>query len=146
MNTQLPYALLVAAVSFVAYLIAPFAKTAWIALPVAVALMLVTLAALKLLLKGAVSEESMPVVFRKFAQNVGNAALSVAIDKMAQGILADGKIDMAESEQLLKLIDGMEGQEEFREALEAARKDGVITLEESASLEKFIWRLAKGRK
>ena len=145
-NTQLPYALLVAAVSFVAYLIAPFAKTAWIALPVAVALMLVTLAALKLLLKGAVSEESMPVVFRKFAQNVGNAALSVAIDKMAQGILADGKIDMAESEQLLKLIDGMEGQEEFREALEAARKDGVITLEESASLEKFIWRLAKGRK
>ena len=108
--------------------------------------MLVTLAALKLLLKGAVSEESMPVVFRKFAQNVGNAALSVAIDKMAQGILADGKIDMAESEQLLKLIDGMEGQEEFREALEAARKDGVITLEESASLEKFIWRLAKGRK
>ena len=51
-NTQLPYALLVAAVSFVAYIIAPFVKTAWIALPVAIALMLVTLFFLKLILKG----------------------------------------------------------------------------------------------
>ena len=51
-NTQLPYALLVAAVSFVSYIIAPFVKTAWISLPVAVALMLVTLFFLKLVLKG----------------------------------------------------------------------------------------------
>jgi tetracycline resistance efflux pump len=51
-NTQLPYALLVAGVSFVAYIIAPFVKTAWIALPVAIALMLVTLFFLKLILKG----------------------------------------------------------------------------------------------
>ena len=42
-NTQLPYALLVAAVSFVAYLVAPFLKTWHVALPVAIVLMIVTL-------------------------------------------------------------------------------------------------------
>ena len=47
-NTQLPYALLVAAVSFVSYAIAPFVGTAWIALPVAIVLMLATLFLLKL--------------------------------------------------------------------------------------------------
>ena len=51
-NTQLPYALLVAAVSFVAYVAAPFVGTAWVALPLAVALMLATLFFLKLVLKG----------------------------------------------------------------------------------------------
>ena len=42
-STQLPYALTVAGVSFVAYVIAGFVKTAWIALPVAIALMIATL-------------------------------------------------------------------------------------------------------
>ena len=51
-NTQLPYALLVAAVSFVAYAIAPFVGTAWIALPIAVILMLATLFFLRLVLRG----------------------------------------------------------------------------------------------
>ena len=51
-NTQLPYALLVAAVSFVSYIAAPFVGTAWIALPLAVALMLATLFFLKLVLRG----------------------------------------------------------------------------------------------
>ncbi len=46
-NTQLPYALMVAAVSFVSYVIAPFVKSAWIALPIAVALMLATLLAMR---------------------------------------------------------------------------------------------------
>ena len=46
-GTQLPYVTVVAAVSFVAYVIAPFAGTPWIALPVAVILMLVTLGVLK---------------------------------------------------------------------------------------------------
>ncbi len=39
-STQLPYAMTVACVSFVAYVIAAFVKTAWIALPVAVAMMI----------------------------------------------------------------------------------------------------------
>ena len=51
-NTQLPYALTVAAVSFVAYIAAPFVGTVWIALPLAIALMLATLFFLKLILKG----------------------------------------------------------------------------------------------
>jgi len=42
-NTQLPYTLVVAAVSFVAYLIAPFTYSPWVALPIAVGLMLATL-------------------------------------------------------------------------------------------------------
>lgn len=46
-NTQLPYVVTVAAVSFVTYIIAGFVKTAWIALPVGLILMFVTLLMLK---------------------------------------------------------------------------------------------------
>lgn len=46
-NTQLPYALLVAAVTFVSYLIAPVVNNVWISLSIAVVLMLATLAFLK---------------------------------------------------------------------------------------------------
>ena len=42
-STQLPYAMLAAAVSFVTYLVAGFVKTAWIALPVGIVLMVATL-------------------------------------------------------------------------------------------------------
>lgn len=52
-NTQLPYALMVASVSFVAYLIAPFAGTAWISLPLAILLMLATLFFIRLVMRGA---------------------------------------------------------------------------------------------
>ena len=55
-NTQLPYAMLVAAVSFVSYIVAGFVRTAWIALPVAVALMLGTLFVMKLALPRAKAE------------------------------------------------------------------------------------------
>ena len=40
-STQLPYAIVAAAVSFVTYIVAGFVKTAWIALPVGIVLMLV---------------------------------------------------------------------------------------------------------
>ena len=46
-NTQLPYALLVAGVSFVAYIVAPFLKTWKTALPVAIVLMLAVLFVMK---------------------------------------------------------------------------------------------------
>ncbi len=46
-STQIPYAVLAAAVSFVSYLIAGFVKTVWIALPAAVLLMILTLAVLR---------------------------------------------------------------------------------------------------
>ena len=47
-NTQFPYVLVVASVSFVAYVVAPFAGSAWIALPVAVVLMLGALGVMRL--------------------------------------------------------------------------------------------------
>ena len=46
-STQLPYALTVAGVSFVAYIIAGFVKNSWICLPIAIVLMLITLLIIK---------------------------------------------------------------------------------------------------
>lgn len=46
-STQLPYAVLVAAVSFVCYIIAGFVKSAWIALPIAFILMAAVLLVIK---------------------------------------------------------------------------------------------------
>lgn len=42
-TTQLPYAVTAAAVSFISYIIAGFVQSAWIALPIAIALMVVTM-------------------------------------------------------------------------------------------------------
>lgn len=49
-STQLPYALTVAGVSFVSYIIAGFVQSAWISLPISIALMIGTLVVLKLVL------------------------------------------------------------------------------------------------
>lgn len=49
--TQLPYAIVAAAVSFVTYLIAGFCQSAWISLPIGIILMLLTLFIIKLLSK-----------------------------------------------------------------------------------------------
>lgn len=46
-STQLPYAVVAAAVSFVTYIVAGFVQTAWIALPVGIVLMLGTLFVIK---------------------------------------------------------------------------------------------------
>lgn len=46
-STQLPYALTVAGVSFVAYIVAGFVKNVWICLPIAIVLMLATLIIIK---------------------------------------------------------------------------------------------------
>ena len=54
--TQLPYAVTCAAVSFVTYIVAGFVKTAWIALPVGIVLMLGAMLVLKML--GDTVEES----------------------------------------------------------------------------------------
>ena len=47
-STQLPYAILAAAVSFVTYIVAGFVKTAWIAIPVGIVLMLIVLFVIKM--------------------------------------------------------------------------------------------------
>lgn len=46
-STQLPYAMVAAAVSFVTYIIAGFVRTAWIVLPIGIALMIGTLLVIK---------------------------------------------------------------------------------------------------
>lgn len=48
-STQLPYAILAAAVSFVTYIVAGFVKTSWIALPVGIVLMLIVLFVIKMM-------------------------------------------------------------------------------------------------
>ena len=140
-NTQLPYALTVAAVSFAAYIVAPFVGSPWIALPIAVALLVATLFALKLALGGAGSSDSVPGIFRKLSRDVGDRALSAALSRMADSIFADGRIDEAEAERLSALMSGVEGHDAFKSALDAARADGVITPDESRTLEEFISRI-----
>ena len=46
-TTQLPYALLVAAVTFITYIIAGFAQNPWIPLPIGIVLLLVCLFTIK---------------------------------------------------------------------------------------------------
>ena len=144
-NTQLPYAMLVAAVSFVAYLAAPFAGSAWVSLPLAIALMLATLFFMKLMLRGATAIVPMQDVFRRISRHISDQAFAAALDHMAKGILADGRVDYAETEQLMQLLNSIEGQEKFKAALTAARADGVITMDESMNLEGFLRGLT-GRK
>lgn len=48
-STQLPYAITVAVVSFITYIIAGFVQTAWIALPLGIVLMLAVLFTIKIL-------------------------------------------------------------------------------------------------
>ena len=48
-STQLPYAIMAAAVSFVTYIVAGFVKTAWIALQVGIVLMLIVLFVIKMI-------------------------------------------------------------------------------------------------
>ena len=59
-TTQLPYALTVAAVSVVSYIIAGAVQSAWIALPIAIALMLATLQAIRVF-AGVAQKQKMPV-------------------------------------------------------------------------------------
>ncbi|MBQ8397278.1 MAG: Na+/H+ antiporter NhaC family protein [Clostridia bacterium] len=47
-STQMPYALTVAAVSFVAYIVAGFVQSAWIALPIGIVMMIGTLVVIKM--------------------------------------------------------------------------------------------------
>ncbi|MBQ2933771.1 MAG: Na+/H+ antiporter NhaC family protein, partial [Clostridia bacterium] len=55
-STQLPYALTVAGVSFVAYIIAALVKSWFIALPIAIVLMIGVLFIIKLITKNKVAE------------------------------------------------------------------------------------------
>lgn len=56
-TTQLPYAVTAAVVSFVSYIIAGFVQSAWIALPIAIALMVVTMFVIRAV-NGVLKEEA----------------------------------------------------------------------------------------
>jgi len=137
-NTQLPYALTVAAVSFVSYVVAPFVGSAWVALPIAVVLMLATLFALKALLGGRAPYHVLPAVFDRLGKGIEDTAVAAAVASMARRITADGRIDLAETRQLLDQLDRAGAGAAFRKALEDAAADGQITAAESASLMKML--------
>ena len=139
-NTQLPYALLVAAVSFVSYMVAPFVNSAAISLIIAIVLMFAVLFTLKAVL-GRNSE--MPKALGALTHFVGDKAFAAALDKMGRSIMADGKIDYRETNELMAFLRGVDGQDEFKKALADAMADGVITDEESKRLMKFLGELSR---
>ena len=100
---------------------------------------------MRLFLGKSAQSGDIPALSRKFARSISDRALSAALSRMSDSILADGRIDEAEAEQLAQLLEGVEGHDSFKQALAAALADGVITPEESASLETFI-RTITGRR
>jgi hypothetical protein len=139
-NTQLPYALLVASVSFIAYIAAPFIGSAAISLPLAIVLMLAVLFALKAVLG---RNSAMPKALDALTHFVGDKAFAAALDKMGRSIMADGKIDYRETNELMAFLRGVDGQDEFKKALADAMADGVITDEESERIKKFLGELTR---
>ena len=139
-NTQLPYALLVAAVSFVSYMVAPFVNSAVVSLIIAIVLMFAVLFALKAVLG---RNSAMPKALDALTHFVGDKAFAAALDKMGRSIMADGKIDYRETNELMAFLRGVDGQEEFKKALADAMADGVITDEESARLMRFLGELSR---
>ena len=139
-NTQLPYALTVAAVSFIAYMAAPFIGNPGLSLAFATVLLFAALFALKAILGRANAAGAMPAFLENLAKNVRDKAFAATIRRMREKILADGQIDFSEAKQLEEFLQGVEGHEEFRKALDSAMEDGVITAEESRELAKFLGR------
>ena len=133
-NTQLPYALLVAAVSCVSYVIAAFAGSAWVSLPAAVALMLAVLFVTEGLMRRA------PAVVGPALSPVNERALAKVMRAMGKDILFDGKVDLHETEVLQDFFRGLSGEqaEEFRSALERVSADGVITEDESEEIAALV--------
>ena len=138
-NTQLPYAMLVAGVSFVAYMFAPFMNSAAAALAIAVVLLLVVLFAAKALLGGrAGSSGALPESLASLARFASDKAFAASLEKMARGFKADGKVDAREAGELMSFLRGVEGQDAIKKALADAMEDGIITDEESEGLRKFF--------
>ncbi len=136
-NTQLPYALMVAAVSFVSYIVAAYAGTAWIALPFAIILMLAVLFVVRM--RPGVAPVNEPLLAK-----VNDRALAKVLRAMGKDILFDGKVDIRETNVLLDFFRGLGGAkaEEFRSALEKVRADGVITEEESDEIAALVKKYA----
>ena len=142
-NTQLPYALLVAAVSFVSYMVAPFVHSATISLCIAIVLMFVVLFALRAAFANKSIDATLPAALSDMTRFISDKALAAALDKMGRSIMADGKIDYRETNELMAFLRGVDGHAEFKKALADAMADGVITDEESEKLKKFLGELSR---
>ena len=141
-NTQLPYALLCASVSFLGYVFAGFVPNWHLALPVALALMLVVLFAMKLFLGQ--NAESIRLA-DSITASVTERALAKVMRTIGKDILFDNRIDFGETGKLLDILRGLDNEKarKFEAALDAARADGVITEEESVELKKMLRNMAK---
>ena len=141
-GTQLPYALAVAAVSFVAYVLAPFIGNVWLSLGVAVALLFAALFAMKAVLRG---RADLGPVMRALVSGASEKAFAKVMRTMGKEILADGKVDFEQTGTLLSFFKGIDGEAaaEFRSALLKVREDGEISAEESAKLEEMIRKFVK---
>ena len=141
-GTQLPYALAVAAVSFVAYVLAPFIGNVWLSLGVAVALLFAALFAMKAVLRG---RADLGPVMRALVSGASEKAFAKVMRTMGKEILANGKVDFEETGTLLSFFKGIDGEAaaEFRSALLKVREDGEISAEESAKLEEMIRKFVK---
>lgn len=142
-NTQLPYALLVASVSFIAYAAAPFIASAAASLAVAVVVMLAVLFLVRRLFAGKDALVHTPKALASLSRFVGDKAFATALDKMARSIMADGKIDYRETNELMAFMRGVDGHDEFCKALDDAMADGVITDEESEHLKSFFGNMTR---
>ena len=142
-NTQLPYALLVAAVSFLSYAAAPLIGSAPASLVVAVVMMLAVLFFMCAMLRGRDVSDVMPKALQSLSRRASDRAFAAALDKLARGIMSDGKIDYRETNELMSFLRGVDGHEEFRKALQDAMADGIISDEESENLKKFFGELSR---
>ena len=136
-NTQLPYAMLCAAVSFLGYLVAGFMPDWHLALPIAIVLMLAVLVTLKLSL----GKNAEAVGFGdSFTAAVTERAIAKVMRTIGKDILFDNRIDFGETERILEILRGLDNEKarNFVRALDAARADGIITDAESDELKKIF--------
>jgi len=140
-NTQLPYALLVAGVSFLAYLVAPVVGTAFISLPLAIVMMLAVLFALKAIMGNKVERYQLPPALDSLQRFFADKAFARAWEKMGRSIAADGTIDYRATNEFLSFFKAPDGRKVYESALKAAKEDGVITEKEGAELDRFLKNL-----
>ena len=85
----------------------------------------------------------MPKALQSLSRRASDRAFAAALDKLAHGIMSDGKIDYRETNELMSFLRGVDGHEEFRKALQDAMADGIISDEESENLKKFFGELSR---
>ena len=142
-STQLPYAMICAAVSFFGYIVAGFLPNWHVALPAAVLLMLAVLFLMKVLLHDR-SAESIGLGER-FMESVAERALAKLMRTVGKDVLFDNRVDFGETGKLLDILRGLDVTAANRlvKAIADARRDGVITDEESAEIMNLMKGLMK---